>query len=45
MLKAFTEHGLDNAEVAAEILVSLSKAVSFETTMMFAEDADKKMID
>ena len=45
MLKAFSEHGLSNAKLVGNFLMSLSKAPSFDTTMMFAEDSDKEMID
>jgi hypothetical protein len=44
MLKAFSEHGLSDAKKIGNFLVSLSKAPSFDTTMMFAEDSDKEMI-
>lgn len=47
LLSAITEHGLssdDGAKHAGEFLASMSKASSFDMTLMFIDDAEKKSI-
>ena len=47
LLSAITEHGLsskDGAKHAGEFLASMSKASSFDMTLMFLEDSEKKSI-
>lgn len=47
LLTAITEHGLsskDGAKHAGEFLASMSKASSFDMTLMFLEDQEKKAI-